>query len=161
MARRKPAEWIGSSLDDLRAFPREVRRLMGQAIDDAQLGSEHPAAKALKGIMVMKKEIPVRHGSGNVFADLGFENPEEEALKADLVREIRAIIRRRKLTQAQAAQLLGIRQPDVSSLVNGRVEKFSLQRMLMFMPRLGHDVKIIVKPKPSKRPARLTLAVAG
>lgn len=49
MATRKPVEWIGSSLDDLRAFPREVRRMMGQAIDDAQLGLEHPAAKALKG----------------------------------------------------------------------------------------------------------------
>ena len=45
----KPVEWIGSSRDDLREFPREVRRVMGQAIDDAQHGGEHPAAKALKG----------------------------------------------------------------------------------------------------------------
>jgi phage-related protein len=49
MAPRKPVEWVGSSLDDLRAFPRDVRRLMGQAIDDAQLGFHHPAARALKG----------------------------------------------------------------------------------------------------------------
>lgn len=39
----------GSSRDDLRDFPPDVRRVMGQAIDDAQLGTEHPAAKALKG----------------------------------------------------------------------------------------------------------------
>jgi phage-related protein len=45
----KPVEWISSSRDDLRAFPQEVRRVMGQAIDDAQHGVEHPAAKALKG----------------------------------------------------------------------------------------------------------------
>jgi phage-related protein len=45
----KPVEWIGSSRDDLREFPREVRRVMGQAIDDAQHGGEHPAVKALKG----------------------------------------------------------------------------------------------------------------
>jgi phage-related protein len=45
----KPVEWIGSSRGDLREFPREVRRVMGQAIDDAQHGGEHPAAKALKG----------------------------------------------------------------------------------------------------------------
>jgi phage-related protein len=45
----KPVEWISSSRDDLRAFPQEVRRVMGQAIDDAQHGDEHPAAKALKG----------------------------------------------------------------------------------------------------------------
>jgi phage-related protein len=49
MVARKPVEWIGSSRDDLREFPPEVRRVMGQAIDDAQLGDEHPAAKALKG----------------------------------------------------------------------------------------------------------------
>lgn len=46
---RKPLEWIGSSRDDLREFPPEVRRVMGQAIDDAQWGGEHPAVKALKG----------------------------------------------------------------------------------------------------------------
>ena len=45
----KPVEWIGSCRADLRDFPQEVRRVMGQAIDDAQHGGEHPAAKALKG----------------------------------------------------------------------------------------------------------------
>jgi phage-related protein len=45
----KPVEWIGSCRADLRNFPKEVRRVMGQAIDDAQHGGEHPAAKALKG----------------------------------------------------------------------------------------------------------------
>jgi phage-related protein len=49
MNTQKPVEWIGSSRDDLREFPREVRRVMGQAIDDAQHGGEHPAVKALKG----------------------------------------------------------------------------------------------------------------
>jgi phage-related protein len=49
MIARKPVEWIGSSRRDLRSFPKEVRRVMGQAIDDAQLGAEHPAVKALKG----------------------------------------------------------------------------------------------------------------
>lgn len=49
MIGRKPAIWIGSSLDDLRAFPDEVRRVMGFAIDEAQHGREHPRAKALRG----------------------------------------------------------------------------------------------------------------
>src|SRR6266436_3020274 len=49
MAGPKPTEWIGSSRDDLRAFPDEVRRVMGFAINDAQNGDEHPRAKALKG----------------------------------------------------------------------------------------------------------------
>jgi phage-related protein len=49
MTARKPVEWIGSSRTDLRKFPSEVRRVMGQAIDDAQLGLESPVAKALRG----------------------------------------------------------------------------------------------------------------
>jgi phage-related protein len=49
MAARKPVEWIGSSRSDLRRFPPEVRRVMGQAIDDAQIGLESPVAKSLKG----------------------------------------------------------------------------------------------------------------
>lgn len=49
MARPKRVEWIGSSRDDLRAFPRDVRALMGEAIYRALQGGEHPAAKALKG----------------------------------------------------------------------------------------------------------------
>src|SRR3954467_7822056 len=49
MKMQKPALWIGSSRDDLRAFPDEVRRVMGVAINDAQNGDEHPRAKALKG----------------------------------------------------------------------------------------------------------------
>ena len=49
MKMQKPALWIGSSRDDLRAFPDEVRRVMGVAINDAQNGEEHPRAKALKG----------------------------------------------------------------------------------------------------------------
>jgi phage-related protein len=46
----KPVEWIGSSPEDLRAFPGEVREVMGEALYPAQQGDEHPAAKALKGL---------------------------------------------------------------------------------------------------------------
>ena len=49
METRKPVEWIGSSLDDLRGFPPEVRSAVGQALDDAQLGGERHYVKALKG----------------------------------------------------------------------------------------------------------------
>jgi predicted XRE-type DNA-binding protein len=54
----------------------------------------------------MSKDMTFEVGSGNVFADLGFDNPEGELPKAKLVREISAIIRRRRLTQAKAAGLM-------------------------------------------------------
>lgn len=49
MADLKPAIFMGSSRDDLREFPEDVRRVMGVAIHDAQNGEEHPSVKALKG----------------------------------------------------------------------------------------------------------------
>jgi predicted XRE-type DNA-binding protein len=60
-------------------------------------------------------EIPVRAGSGNVFADLGFAEREEELTKAQLASHIRRIIRRRRQTQVAAAALMGIDQPKVSA----------------------------------------------
>ena len=49
MQNRKVVEWVGSSLVELRSFPADVRRVVGQALDDAQKGGEHPSVKALKG----------------------------------------------------------------------------------------------------------------
>ncbi len=46
----RPVEWIASSRDDVRAFPKEVRAVVGEALYRAQQGGEHPAAKALKGL---------------------------------------------------------------------------------------------------------------
>ncbi|MER9456565.1 helix-turn-helix transcriptional regulator [Mesorhizobium sp. M0478] len=74
--------------------------------------------------------------SGNVFADLGFDNPDEELLKAELVREIRATIKRRRLTKAKSAEMLGIKQPDVSAIVTGRMGKFSIDDFVRCLDRL-------------------------
>ncbi len=108
----------------------------------------------------MSDKIPIHTGSANVFADLGFENAEEMRLRADLVHQLREIIRRRRLTQVAAAKLLGIRQPDLSALLHGRLTKYSLERLLKFMTILDRDVEIVVKAKPRSRPARMTLAVS-
>jgi len=90
----------------------------------------------------------VTPGSGNVFADLGFENPEEELLKAKLVCEIRVIVKRRKLTQAKAAALMGVKRPDVSAIITGRTGKFSLDRLVRCLNRLDYEVDVVVQLKP-------------
>jgi predicted XRE-type DNA-binding protein len=95
----------------------------------------------------MTGKIAVERGSGNVFADLGFDNPEEEKLKAQLVREIRNILKKRRLTQTKAAELLGLKQPDVSALLTGRLHKFSLERLLRCVHRLDREVRIVIGPK--------------
>ncbi|MBI2911549.1 MAG: XRE family transcriptional regulator [Chloroflexi bacterium] len=89
--------------------------------------------------------------SGNVFADLGLPDAEELDLKAELVYRISAILAERELTQAQAAEILGIGQPKVSTLLRGRLEGFSVERLLRFLTALGCDVEIAVKPKAAAR----------
>jgi predicted XRE-type DNA-binding protein len=90
-------------------------------------------------------DITVTPSSGNVFADLGVAEPEEELAKAQLASHIRAAIGRRKLTQARAAKLIGLDQPKVSALMNGRLTGFSSDRLLRCLTALGHDVDIIVR----------------
>ncbi len=85
-------------------------------------------------------------GSGNVFADLGLPNPEQELLKARLTLQIYKIVKERGLTQAQAGELLGIKQPHVSALMRNRAGNFSVGRLMEFLTALGQDVRITVKP---------------
>ena len=106
----------------------------------------------------MKDTRKVIESSGNVFADLGFANPEEELLKAKLVREIRGIIKRRKLTQTKAAVLLGLKQPDVSALVTGRVGKFSIDRLVRCLNRMDYRVDVVVRHKPRRSSSRAIAA---
>jgi predicted XRE-type DNA-binding protein len=62
-----------------------------------------------------KTKIRVQESSGNIFADLALPNPEQELLKAQLTLQIYKIIKQRWLTQAQAGEILGIKQPHVSA----------------------------------------------
>lgn len=99
------------------------------------------------------------HGSGNVYADLGFDDPIEESIKADLVMGIMDEIERRGLSQTAAARLMGISQPDVSKLLRGRTGGYSLERLLGFTRALGGDVEITVKRTTPGRRGRLKLSV--
>jgi len=76
--------------------------------------------------------IPIAESSGNLFADLGLANPEQELLKARLTLQIYRSIKERKLTQAQAGEILGIKQPHVSSLMRGQSGLFSVERLMDF-----------------------------
>ena len=87
----------------------------------------------------------------NIFADLGRPNADELLAKAELARTIRHLIAARGLTQAVAAGVLGITQPDVSNLHRGRLAGFSMERLYRFLNSLGQDIRIVVQPKPRSR----------
>jgi predicted XRE-type DNA-binding protein len=85
-------------------------------------------------------------GSDNPFADLGMPNPEERLARAKLLCYIVAEIKRRGLSQTQAAALLGVPQPHISLLLQAKMSNFSLERLLQMVARLGQDVAISFQP---------------
>ena len=109
----------------------------------------------------MKKSRTIRaeEGSGNVFADLDLPHAEQELLKARLTLQIHKIIKARGLTQAEAGEILGIRQPHVSTLMRNRAGVFSVERLMEFLTELGQDVEITVRPT-RKQQGKLSVVVA-
>src|SRR5579872_6973311 len=96
-------------------------------------------------------KFAVTAGTGNIFADIGLPEPEEELTKAQLASCIRQVVKRRRLTQVAAAALMGIDQPKVSSLLNGRLANFSSDRLMRLLTALGLDVEIMIRSKPRNR----------
>lgn len=83
-------------------------------------------------------------GTGNIYADLGDPDANAMALKAGLAMHLHDLIKRRGLTQAQAAELTGISQPDLSRLLRGLFRDFSSDRMVRALTLLSAEVQISV-----------------
>lgn len=117
---------------------------------------------ARKESPISETEEKVTQGSENVFEDLGFANPSEELAKAKLVSAIAEVIASKKLTQTRAAELIGLDQPSVSKLLRGRTGGYSIDRLFDILNRLGQDVEIHIRPKPTEvtRAAKVSVAVA-
>lgn len=97
------------------------------------------------------KNHNVTVSSGNVFADIGLPDAGERLVKAQLAYMISGIIKRRHLSQAEAAKILGTEQPKISAIMNGKLAGFSLERLIYFLNILGRDVQIVIKPRPTRR----------
>ena len=87
----------------------------------------------------------VRHGTANLFADLGYAEADTHLLKAQLVRRLQQRIDARQLTQTQAARLMSVSQPDVSRILRGHFREFSVERLMRFLTALGCEVDIVVR----------------
>lgn len=97
--------------------------------------------------------------SGNVFADLNLPHADDLLAKAELAAKIIAEIQRRRLKQSQAALLLGIDQPKISALKQGKLSGFSIERLMRLLLLLGRDIEITVRGRAKpKSPARLRVA---
>jgi predicted XRE-type DNA-binding protein len=84
--------------------------------------------------------------SGNVFADLGLAQPEELKTKLVLAVRLNERIKALHLKQSEIGQRLGLAQPNVSALLNYRLDNFSSEKLLEFFNAIGYDVDFLIRP---------------
>jgi len=97
------------------------------------------------------EKIEIEESSGNVFFDLGMPDAEEKLAKVELSFKINEIFKKKKLTQTEAAKLLGVDQGKISLLNKGRLSSFSIERLIRYLNILHQDIQIVIKPNRSKR----------
>jgi predicted XRE-type DNA-binding protein len=114
----------------------------------------------MTGRKVERRE-PVTRGTGNVFADLGFPDAAERQAKLRLAHALNQVVEGRKLSQAEAAKVLGVTQPKVSALRHYKLTGFSVERLMNLLTALDQDIEIVIRRKPrSKRAARISVVAA-
>lgn len=92
--------------------------------------------------------IEIVRGSGNIFRDFGMDNPELEQLRALLAAEIIKALDAEKLTVRAAEARTGIAAADFSRIRNVRLDRFTVDRLMTILGRLGQDIKIELRVEP-------------
>lgn len=104
----------------------------------------------------MKDAMEVVHGSGNVFRDLGRKNADAEQFKAILAAEIVKALDRDHLTGVKAHEITGIATADFSRIRNGDLARFTVDRLMLVLNRLGARIEVKIRvhrAEPSKAAA--------
>lgn len=104
--------------------------------------------------MKKNKKIAFEESSGNVFADLDLDDSEELLIRSKLGHSVRMILEKKKLQQREIGKLLGIKQPEVSNLMNGRYTLFSQERLFAFLNKLDRKVRVQVTRRKKGEPAQ-------
>ena len=106
-------------------------------------------------------EMNMTRGSGNVFADLGFNAEEAQnlLLRSQTMMAVSLWYEGSGLTQAQAARMLGMTQPRLNQLLKGKIGEFSLDALVNLATRAGMRVGLTIRPvagvkvKAARKPA--------
>ncbi len=96
----------------------------------------------------MSNDLTVGTIDGDILEHLGIPDAAEERARVDMASAITIEIRRRGLTQRAAAALLGVAQPDVSAIMNARIDGFSQERLERLLNKLDQEVRIQIGPRP-------------
>jgi predicted XRE-type DNA-binding protein len=95
-----------------------------------------------------KRRGAVTRGSGNMFADLGLPDAAERQAKLRLACALNQVLEDRKLSQADAARVLGVTQPKVSAVRHYKLAGFSVERLMNLLTAVERDVEIVIRRKP-------------
>jgi len=107
------------------------------------------------------REAGIIRGTKNVFADLGYPDAVERQAKLRLAYALNQVLEQRKLSQAEAAKVLGVTQPKVSALRHYKLTGFSVERLMNLLTALDQDIEIVIRPKPrSRRAGRISVVAA-
>lgn len=100
-------------------------------------------------------DTTITKGSGNVFADLGFDLEEAQhlVLRSELMHAISGHVRDSGQTQQQAARLFGVTQPRLNMLLKGKINEFSLDALVGMLAKAGMRVEMKVKKAPARKAA--------
>ncbi len=96
---------------------------------------------------MFKEIISVEEGSGNIFKDLEIPNPEEYLAKTRLALIIKGIVSESELTHEDAAKILDLNQSELSMLLDGLLDDFSIDYLFSLIRKLDCDVEIVVRGK--------------
>lgn len=108
----------------------------------------------------MKDDFEIIHGSGNVFRDLGRENADLMQAKALMASEIIKILDERTWTTRKAEEATGIGHADYSRIRRTKLDRFTLDRLMTILTKLGQDVEVSVSVRPrGAQSAPATLSV--
>lgn len=106
-------------------------------------------------------DLTMTRGSGNVFADLGFDAEESHnlLLRSQTMMALERWYKASSLTQAKAAQALGITQPRLNQMLKGKIGEFSLDALVNMATRAGLRVGLTIKPIAAVNVARARLTM--
>jgi predicted XRE-type DNA-binding protein len=99
----------------------------------------------MKHVAKKMDNLEVARGSGNVFRDLGHENADAQQLKAILAAEIIKALDRDRLSVREAHSRTGIAAADFSRIRNADLGRFTLDRLMSIINRLGSRVEVKIK----------------
>jgi len=101
----------------------------------------------------MNEKSEIVRGSGNVFRDFGDPNPDLEQARAILAAKIIGVIDQRKLSTRAAERLTGVAASEFSRIRNVKLDRFTIDRMITILGKLGQDVELTVRVKPQRKRA--------